>query len=359
MASHRDQPSGTGGTHAHSSSGGFRFPGTAGGFDGSGSGSVAPPSFAYRRGSGFVEGPDASNAILGSGASFAGSRIAGLLMTNLSLGFAAAAGCGAGARVASGAAGGGFLSGAFRSAGATRIIAAITRAVCASADAAACFFSSPSRRSKIPGAKPIAGLFAACSFSEPSSGAPRSAPSSSFSRGPPSVSATSSACASSSSSSSSLPSGSTGTRCSANCRTTAVTTRWNASCIAPLASSVSNMSRSSSATPAIAAAAMDSSEPAMPLNPRSGGTSVTIAVAASASASTALAPSRFAAAAGVASAATFAARARSAAVTCLSTSTNPGRLEPRRKPGRHPPSDAAMPTPSCSRRARARALRGI
>ena len=85
---------------------------------------------------------------------------------------------------------------------------------------------------------------------------------------------------------------------------------------------------------------------------------MTIAVAASASASTALASSPFAADAGAAAAASFAASARSAAVTCLSTSTNPGRYEPRRKPGRHPPSDAAMPTPSRSRRARARALRG-
>ena len=165
-------------------------------------------------------------------------------------------------------------------------------------------------------------------------------------------------CSCSSSSHSSGASGSTGTRCSANCRTTAVTTRWNASCIAPLASSVSNMLRSSSSTPDIAAAAMDSSELAMSLNPRSGRTSVTIAVAASASASTALASSPFAGAAGAAAAASFAASARSAAVTCLSTSTNPGRYEPRRKPGRHPPSDAAMPTPSRSRRARARALRG-
>ena len=100
MASQRDQPSGTGGTHAHSSCGRFRFPGTAGGgvggFDGSSSGSVAPPSFASR-GLGFVEGSDASTASVGSGVSFAGTRSADFFMTNLSFGFpAAAAGFGTG-----------------------------------------------------------------------------------------------------------------------------------------------------------------------------------------------------------------------------------------------------------------------
>ena len=146
--------------------------------------------------------------------------------------------------------------------------------------------------------------------------------------------------------------GPTGSRCSANAVTTARTTVCIASFIAVLASSVANMSRSSSATPAIAAAAIASNVPPSRIAAAgsfacSGGTSATIAAAAAASASTGVGAPIIGSGADRDSSDRFAAARKSADVIFASS-------PPMRSPGRQPVATAAA-----SSLARWRSLRGF